>query len=338
MFKNNSIFVLTNYNLVMNNYDIHGQSAAKPLSSYEYEEGSTTISRKESTLEKVEKAHIKFYSLTEKLPVISGIYGIYCVKNDKIYVGSAMNIHARCIRHKYQLKNRKHHSLKLQRAYDKYGIENFKMIVLESCNEKKLLTNELKWITKLDSYLNGFNCTDICKKPKNFKLTSKQVHKRAQQSCKAVICLDLEGTYLTEYTSVSNAAKAINDQSTNISACCKGKFNYIKDYIFVYKSDYDPLKDYSYSPKKRIFSKEHKEKIGLALKGRKQTKQNIEALIKRSSKPVFKFNDEGTLINKYSSLKECSLYEQLCTRTLKKYIVSKTPFEGFLYKFNEDIV
>ena len=322
----------------MNNYDKHGQSAAKPLSSIEYEEGSTTISRKESTLAKVEKAHIKFYSLTEKLPITSGIYGIYCLINDKIYVGSAINIHARITRHKYYLKNRKHHSLKLQRAYDKYTINEFRVIVLESSSIEELLDKELEWITILNSYHDGFNCTDICRKPKNFKLSSEQINKRVNQSFKPVVCLDLEGTYLTEYTSVSKAAIAVKDQSTNISSCCRGKLNYVKDFIFVYKNEYDPLKDYSYKPVKRVFSKEHKEKISQSNKGKKQTLKQIEALIKRSSKPVNKFDNNGNFINEYSSLKECSTKEQLYIKTLKKHIVSKTPLGGFLYRFNEDIV
>ena len=338
MFKNNSIFVINNYNQVMNSIDSHGQSAAKSLSSNEYEKGSTTISRKESTLEKVEKAHIKFYSLTEKLPTVSGIYGIYCLSNDKMYVGSAMNIHTRYIKHKYYLKTKKHHSLKLQRAYDKYGIENFKMIVLENCDDVNLLDKEFEWITKLNSYHNGFNCTDVCKKPKNFKLSQSQIDKRIKQSSKAVVCLDLEGTYLTEYISVSKAAIALKDQSTNISSCCKGKLNYVKDCIFVYKSEYDPTKDYAYKPEKRIFSKEHKEKIGKALKGRKQTEQNIKNLIARSSKSVLQYDKSGKLIAKYFSLKECCLTNELYVKTLKKHIVSKTPLGGFLYKFDEDIV
>jgi hypothetical protein len=337
MFKNNSIFVINNYNQVMNTIDSHGQSAAKSLSSHEYEKGSTTISRKESTLEKVEKAHIRFYSLTEKLPIVSGIYGIYCLVNDKMYIGSAINIHARFIKHKYYLKSRKHHSLKLQRAYDKYGIENFKIAVLEVCHSEELLDREFDWISKLDSYKNGFNCTDVCKKPKNFKLSELQIAKRTQQSSKPVICLDLEGVYLNEYSSISKAAEAIKDQSTNISSCCKGKLNYVKDYIFVYKSEYDPKKDYAYKPQKRVFSKEHKDKIGKALKGRKQSEQNIINLIKRSSKSVIQCDENGNEF-KYYSLKECCLTNQLYVKTLKKHIVSKTPLGGFLYRFDEDIV
>ena len=106
--KNNSIFVITKTNLVMFDYDNNGQSAAKSLLN---EKGSTTISRKESTLfNKVEKAHIKCYSITDKVLNESGIYGIYCKTNNKIYVGSAISFSARLKRHLYHLKHNTHHS------------------------------------------------------------------------------------------------------------------------------------------------------------------------------------------------------------------------------------
>jgi hypothetical protein len=88
----------------------------------------------------------------------------------------------------------------------------------------------------------------------------------------------------------------------------------------------------------KTLSKEHKEKISQSNKCKKQTEKQIKALISRSSKPVNKFDDMGKFITTFSSLKECSLQNQLYIKTLKKHIVSKTPLGGFLYKFNEDIV
>ena len=130
MLKNNSIFVINKSNQVMN--DIDGQLAAKPLNTTVNEEGSTTIPRKGSTLfDKVEKAHFKFYSLTEKLPQNKGIYGIYCISNDTIYIGSANNFHARAIRHLSYLKRNAHHSQKLQRSYNKHGDDKFFIFLLE---------------------------------------------------------------------------------------------------------------------------------------------------------------------------------------------------------------
>lgn len=49
---------------------------------------------------------------------VSGIYRINI--NNKCYIGSAVNIKHRWMRHKTQLTNQTHHSILLQRAYNKY--------------------------------------------------------------------------------------------------------------------------------------------------------------------------------------------------------------------------
>jgi hypothetical protein len=54
--------------------------------------------------------------------------GVYCIKNtitNKVYIGSSLNIKSRLKTHIFSLKNNKHHSLKLQRSYNKYGKDNF---------------------------------------------------------------------------------------------------------------------------------------------------------------------------------------------------------------------
>lgn len=69
------------------------QSAAKPLSSSEYEEGSETISRKESTetASFLEIADSKVYALKDLLkhiPQVSCLQMISCYKNNRSYIGS----------------------------------------------------------------------------------------------------------------------------------------------------------------------------------------------------------------------------------------------------------
>jgi len=53
-----------------------------------------------------------------------GIYKITC--NDKLYIGSSNNIRKRWRRHINDLNGNKHINIHLQRAFDKYGINNFK--------------------------------------------------------------------------------------------------------------------------------------------------------------------------------------------------------------------
>lgn len=55
----------------------------------------------------------------------SGIYVITSLIDDKVYVGSALYLKKRINEHKARLAKSIHHNSLLQRAYDKYGKENF---------------------------------------------------------------------------------------------------------------------------------------------------------------------------------------------------------------------
>lgn len=314
----------------------YGQSAAKHLSKEQslYDEGSTTIPRKGSTiLIELEKAHTKLYNLDDFKDQNTGIYIIYSELKDKCYIGSAFNIKNRLIRHLNYLKRNAHHSLKLQRAFNKYGKNYFKIGVLQYCTKNELSDLEKIWIDKLNSYKDGYNSTDVCRDYKNFNLTTEQIQKRISKSQKKVIALDFEGCIFKKFNSVSEAANFFKTSSSNISRCCKGSLNYMKDHLFVYEKDYDPTKDYTYKPEKRIFTKEHCEKISSKLKGRPKTKVQIECVIKRCSKPIKRINLNTKDETLYSSMKDCCFENKLYIKTLNKAIMLKTPLGEFLYEF-----
>lgn len=90
---------------------------------------------------------------------ISGIYSIMCIENDRIYIGLSKNINHRRHEHFQQLRRGKHYNIFLQRAFNKYGEENFKFEILEFCNSDILSEREKYWIFQLNA-LNierGFN-------------------------------------------------------------------------------------------------------------------------------------------------------------------------------------
>jgi group I intron endonuclease len=62
---------------------------------------------------------------------ISGIYSIHNLLNGKRYIGSSINVKKRWEAHRDQLKRKIHHSILLQRAWDKYGKEAFEFSILE---------------------------------------------------------------------------------------------------------------------------------------------------------------------------------------------------------------
>lgn len=68
---------------------------------------------------------------TLKTEKISGIYKIINNINDKYYVGSSNNIYKRWKYHKQDLNRGNHRSQYLQRAWNKYGEDNFTFVVTE---------------------------------------------------------------------------------------------------------------------------------------------------------------------------------------------------------------
>jgi group I intron endonuclease len=76
-----------------------------------------------------------------------GVYVIKCKINDRFYVGVSKDIKARWNEHKSDLKNNKHHSIKLQRSYNKYGAEAFEYLVIyESLDYETAVNLELAMI------------------------------------------------------------------------------------------------------------------------------------------------------------------------------------------------
>lgn len=82
-----------------------------------------------------------------------GIYKITNLINNKIYIGSSVNVQKRMNNHKYRLKSNKHGNKHLQYAWNKYGEENFIFEPIDYVEEKdKLIEKEQFWIDNYESY------------------------------------------------------------------------------------------------------------------------------------------------------------------------------------------
>ena len=84
--------------------------------------------------------------------IISGVYVIYSISNQRVYIGSSLNIYRRLIAHKNQLRAGKHPSLHLQASWNKYGEAAFQFLLLEegSTLQIDLIALENKYLTALD--------------------------------------------------------------------------------------------------------------------------------------------------------------------------------------------
>lgn len=75
-------------------------------------------------------------------------------KPERCYIGSAINLDARRKCHFSLLKHNHHHSIKLQRHYNKYGEKDLKFIVIIECSPSELLTKEQYFIDKHRPWFN----------------------------------------------------------------------------------------------------------------------------------------------------------------------------------------
>ena len=116
---------------------------------------------------------------------IKGIYKITNTKNNKVYIGSSIDIEKRWQEHINSLKKNRHHSAKLQRSYNATSdktVFNFELI--EEVEDKSILfTREQYYIDLFDAFKSGYNC---CGEVNNPRYTEKNVEKakKSKQKCK----------------------------------------------------------------------------------------------------------------------------------------------------------
>ena len=111
----------------------------------------------------------------------SGIYKITNIINNKMYIGSSENLERRRNEHFRELKANRHSNVKLQHAYNKYGVDNFKFEVLEYVADINCLLNtEQKWLDEFRVYDRGigYNIAISASAPMKGRKHTKETKKR----------------------------------------------------------------------------------------------------------------------------------------------------------------
>jgi group I intron endonuclease len=89
-----------------------------------------------------------------------GIYRIVNLVNGKVYIGSALRFRTRFNEHRWRLRRGRHHSPRLQRAWDKYGEDAFRFEVVEVVGTPDdLIPREQHWIDATNCVSVGYNCS-----------------------------------------------------------------------------------------------------------------------------------------------------------------------------------
>lgn len=256
------------------------------------------------------------------LKPVSVIYGILNTETQKWYIGSTMDVHDRFVRHVSMLRTGHHHSQKLQRSFDKYGIDSFEIQILyefkngESAEE--MLLKEEEYISLYESYVNGYNMTDVCRTPGTFSMSEESKLKAKQSHFKSVISIDrITGKFERQFSSITEAADYYSGSTSNISQVCKGQLSYAYGKVFVYSDDYDVDKDYrvEHHAKGKHYSEEHRMKMAKSC---------------HRCKPIVKCDEDGNVIGEYFSRSEAERQNGLKKEYLRTRLGKLV--NGYVYK------
>jgi group I intron endonuclease len=133
-----------------------------------------------------------------------GVYKI-TAPSGNCYIGSSRDIKARWHTHKHQLKNGKHRSIIMQRAWDKYGAENFKFEILLVCEKENLLVYEQLLLDALNPKYN------IC------RIAGNSLGVKASEETKKKIGAKIKGRPVSESTReklrLAHTGKKLSDET-----------------------------------------------------------------------------------------------------------------------------
>lgn len=204
--------------------------------------------------------------------------GIYCIENkldSKKYIGQSIEIEKRWYNHINALNLNYHSNIHLQRAWNKYGAENFNFYIIELCEQEKLDEREIFYIAKYNTFKDGYNRTSGGKGCPNVVVSEETRRKLAKASTgryyseetrekmrqhilsqfkdkefieafykniesqmTPVCCYDKSG-YVCNYPNIHEAAKAIGAEPTNVCKVLKRKHKTCNGFTFCY--DYEVL-------------------------------------------------------------------------------------------------
>lgn len=251
---------------------------------------------------------------------IAGVYMIRSlVKPNRFYIGSAASILQRWNAHKSDLKKNSHHSIKLQRHFNKYGSHDLVFSVIWLCSRENILEEEQYFIDTLEPYFNS-------------SLTAGSVEglKHSAKSIK-LISIANTGRKQSEEEKLKRSLSLIGHKHTEeakikISVSTRG----------VKKSE-EGRKKYSEIMLLRWANEEYRNQMSVVHKGKKQSEESIKKRNLKINKPIIQLDLDGNFIKEWESIIATqkdgfnpSHISQVCKG-------KRRSTNGFKWKYKDDI-
>ena len=155
-----------------------------------------------------------------------GIYKIENLINHKIYIGQSIEIERRWQKHLNATDD-----FIIHKALKKYGKENFSFTILEECDTSQLDEKETYWITYYNSLV-----------PNGYNMISGGSNGAGLAKGKSVLQYSLDGIFIQEYQSASQASAATNICHSDICRCCREEIIRAGQFQWKYKGSKKTIK------------------------------------------------------------------------------------------------
>ena len=229
-------------------------------------------------------------------PKITGIYKIVNTVNGHKYVGSGMSIKGRWRTHLHYLRQNKHHSPYLQRAWNKYGEKSFEFIIIEECEPTKevLLDREQFWIDELHAYgETGYNGTPKAANSLGYKHTAES-REKMKETNKGRPPMSEEMKEFHRQRMIGNTFSVGNTTRKGVKCTPEQIEKNRQAHIGIFPSE-EARKNMSKAQKGKKMSDEARAKISAGLRGKTSSPESIEKRTASLKANRDKFAEEVTV-------------------------------------------
>jgi len=180
--------------------------------------------------------------ISDELKGKSGIYKIINLVNDKIYIGSSVNLKQRKSEHFRTLREKSHKNQYLQSTFNKYGIDNFKFEVVEYVNDiNKLIKREQYYLDiYFDKQNKCYNISPTAGSPLGVKYNDEMKLQSAISKGAKPFYVFKDREFVGEWINSVECSKNLDiNYSGYIRKCLNGKRHISNGYVFIYKDEYN---------------------------------------------------------------------------------------------------